>query len=279
RTATPPGCGGGGTTPASGTPASGSACGTSSTGCASSRWSRPSPTGESTAGSLGRRPAELVRPASEARVAKFSIQESRDRLAGPNGGADIALKQDFEESKAVKGLGSSAGSFLNEAVECLLVGLEDLGTQLLHKARRWLQVAIKTAEVPRRYVRHRTEAHRFEDLALCNWLLEDAHDQDSLSRAAAHQEQLLAAAPAEPLPGALVGAFQVFLDAGEHAKIVRLCEQHDLFPLPEDLDGCAISPDIGVMCRILAQHRLCLGFPDKHLKAALTSFLPAAIGR
>jgi hypothetical protein len=210
-------------------------------------------------------------------MSNFSREETRERLARPTGTVALSLKQDFQGSRAVNGLASSAAHFLNEAIECLLAGLDGPAGELLHKAQHWLQTAIETREVPRRYVPDRTEQERYAHLALCNWLLRNRHDRESLEQAVVHIERELGAVPNRHLRGALVWAFQVYLEAGEYSRIIRLCEQHDFFPLPTDLASCDIGQDTGTMCRILAHHRLGLGYPEEYVTTALNFFLPPAI--
>ena len=210
-------------------------------------------------------------------MTQFSKQDSQERLSGPGGAVAIALQQDFQRSKTRNGLANSASFFLKRAVECILVDLDGAADELLNKAKHWLQVAIEVSEMPERYVPNRTEQRRHADLALCHWLLYNRHDRENLEHAVLHLERYVGSVPAPSLEGRLVLAFQIFLEAGEYSRIVKLCEQHHVFPIPTDLVSCDIGHSTGVMCRMLAQHRLGLACPEEFVTAAVNSFLPAAI--
>ncbi|HEY5411637.1 MAG TPA: hypothetical protein VIJ94_13025 [Caulobacteraceae bacterium] len=88
------------------------------------------------------------------------------------------LQRSFNETAKEQVLGNWASSYLELAVECLLVGYVDAADQILNRARDWLQIAIKSNERPHDYASGSTEARRSLDLALCNWLLFDQHDAE-----------------------------------------------------------------------------------------------------
>jgi hypothetical protein len=202
-------------------------------------------------------------------MSRFSVEQSRNRLTGPAGAVASTLKRSLREVQRSNGVTSSAQIFLARGVECVLVGLDGLADKVLRKTRTWLRAAIKSSEVPRQYTPGATEGQRYADLAMCTWLLESRQDQDSLNRALDHFEQGLAAEPAEELPDSLALMFQVCLEATDYTRIIRLCEQYDLFPLPPADELGELYLDSGEMCHILAHHRLGLGYTEAEVSTAL----------
>lgn len=100
---------------------------------------------------------------------EFSLAEARAELQGPVGAA-FDLESSFEEAAAVGGLASSASAFVNSAIKCFLVGLDEPGRLLVYKAISWFSTAISNQERPRRYFEGSTEADRLYGLALAKWL-------------------------------------------------------------------------------------------------------------
>jgi hypothetical protein len=206
---------------------------------------------------------------------KEFIERSRDLLTSPVG-YPMLLEEDLEEARAKHVLTNYADAMLNAAVRCLLVGLDAPGEQLLVKAASWLQLAIESSEKQYDHNPDRNEANRFGDLALCNWLLHNKHDRDNLHQAVVHLERYLAGVPEEHLVAALSKAFLIYLDAGEHSRIITWCEGHGLFPLSdamEDVELDAMEAG-GMMARVLALRRLGSGPPQAVVDAMLRTFLP-----
>jgi hypothetical protein len=93
-------------------------------------------------------------------MSSFSVERSRDRLAGPMGAVAFTLKRNLREVQRSNGVTSSASTFLAKGVECVLVGLDDLADKVLEKTRTWLRAAIDSSEVPRNYTPGTTEGQR-----------------------------------------------------------------------------------------------------------------------
>ena len=118
----------------------------------------------------------------------FDPSHAMKLLLDPVGGYEWSLKRSMEESKARGGLGNSAHLYLGQAIECLLVGFDEPAELLLKKATEWVQLAITSDEHPERYFPGATEASRYQTLALCNWLISDEHDLESLGQFVARED-------------------------------------------------------------------------------------------
>src|SRR5438105_4143343 len=137
-------------------------------------------------------------------MSRFDPAHERQILLG-DCGYEFDLARDIEQSKAVGGRGSSADAFLGTAIRCLLCGLAEPASQLLKKAKQWVTAALAECEIPKRYLQCiRDEpyildgetAHRYQTLALCNWLLYDRHDVESFRQFVEHEDCFLASSPA-----------------------------------------------------------------------------------
>jgi hypothetical protein len=69
----------------------------------------------------------------------FDPADERRLLDGKVGYA-WCLGHSFEESRDVGGLASSAGFYLNKAIQCFLVGYDEPANALLARAHEWLAV-------------------------------------------------------------------------------------------------------------------------------------------
>jgi len=67
----------------------------------------------------------------------FDPAEERRQLDG-DVGYRVVLDFDFEESRSVGGLASSASAYLIDAIYALLVGYDDPAQQLLKRAFDWV---------------------------------------------------------------------------------------------------------------------------------------------
>ena len=74
--------------------------------------------------------------------------------------------------------------------------------------------AIRIKERPKPYTPDWVEAHRYFDLALCNWLLNSEHDEESLARGVHHQKKDLERKRNKEFP------YLEFLDAEAYQDIM-----------------------------------------------------------
>ena len=149
----------------------------------------------------------------------FDVTKAREQLHGPIG-TRYYLDQVLEDVAALNGVTGTSDGMLGQGTRCLLVGYDDAGRELLAKTIEWLQFAISHQEVPRHYFHGGTEASRYENLALCNWLLHDRHDQESLARAV-HWQNVYYEESGIDKQGLSI-ALPTYVDAGEYRQAVEL---------------------------------------------------------
>jgi hypothetical protein len=157
---------------------------------------------------------------------------------------------------------------LNLGAECVLVGLDDLADQVLQKARTWLTAAIELPEETSWAFGH-PQGRRFADLALCNWLVDNRHDAASLGRAIEFLETGLATNSGDDNSRSIAFGklMWVCLDAGDHARIERLCEQYGANPPPPANRLVEVEAKGGIFCRVLARHKLGLDYTVEEIAA------------
>jgi len=198
----------------------------------------------------------------------FDPAEERRQLDG-DVGYRVVLDFDFEESRSVGGLASSASAYLIDAIYALLVGYDDPAQQLLKRAFDWVTIAIKEGETPRDYGPDGTEALRYGTLAMCNWLLHGIHDGDSLRRSVEHEERFLMRerlgrdrtnVSLTALSYVDAGAYQVALERLAAAR----------FSAPKFQN--AIRSE-GQMCYVICRHRLGLEYTEAQVASATERFL------
>jgi hypothetical protein len=180
------------------------------------------------------------------------------------------LRHDFEQAKSVGGLATSAHAFLGTATKCTLVGLYKPAIQLLQKASIWLRHAISHNERPQRYFLDGTEAQRFHDLAICNWLLHGQHDEQNLDQFVRHEDIYLNNSGAWrdrvnmslTLPG--------YVNAGAYQEVLDWFARTPRSRSPKDL-GCI--RDEGQMSYVICRFRLGLEYSDSEVAFATDKFL------
>lgn len=121
---------------------------------------------------------------------RFNPKIKREILLGSSG-YKLDLSSSLSDAERVKGLTSGGKSFIETAIQCFLVGLNEPGFQLLKKASDWLDIAIGNNEIPKRYFPYGTEAARYYCKAIVNWLLNGVHDKESLRYCIENQNQYL----------------------------------------------------------------------------------------
>jgi|SRR5215471_1215792 len=198
----------------------------------------------------------------------FDPAEERRQLDG-DVGYRVVLDFDFEESRSVGGLASSASAYLVDAIYALLVGYDDPGHQLLKRAFEWVTIAIKEGETPRDYGPDGTEALRYGTLAMCNWLLHGIHDADSLRRSVEHEERFLMRERLDQDRANVSLTALSYVDAGAYqVALERLAAAR--FSAPTFLNAIRGEAQ---MCCVICCHRLGLDYTEDEVSSATERFL------
>lgn len=212
------------------------------------------------------------------RSASFDPAQKREILLR-NSGIKLVLSADIEQSRSVGGVGNSAWAFLRTAVACLLVSLNEAAEQVLEQSRRWVLESIATNERPpdnppgatAMYFPGGSEAMRFKTLALCNWLIENQHDQDSLEQSIENEMRYLEDNPSHARDGVNLGlTLPTFLDARAFERVIDLVERGRNFKTITDPPKARSA--VGV-CYVLARHQLHGEFAEQDVRRALEKFL------
>lgn len=178
----------------------------------------------------------------------FSLTKIRQQLDSEIGIANY-LGKSLEEFTAINAVMPMSCALLGEGVRCILVGYDDAGHELLAKAKEWLEYAVSIEEKPRIYFRGGTEAGRFSYLALCTWLVEDVHDEESLLKEVEWQN--LSFSEDRIVKGELNLALPSYVDAGEFRQAVELFESK--FKAPKSLKSIRSE---GAMAYVIAKAKL-----------------------
>jgi hypothetical protein len=180
--------------------------------------------------------------------------------------SDLSAK--FDEVHSKRALTGYAHSMVNMGVQCLLVGFDEPGYQLLEKGRSWLRVAIDEHEIPRGYFQYATEARRLWEFSLCGWLLDGKHDVLSLKLAVDLREQYYR--PQRPDKMELGLALPTYLEAGEYEVGIKRYETIRGMAPPES-PRKALGE--GRMAYVMCLHREQGLYDAKEVERALRRFL------
>lgn len=183
------------------------------------------------------------------------------------------LTFDFEKAKNAGGLASSASAYINMAVKCILVGYDAPADQLLHRAFDWLTVAIKEHEKPPAYGADGTEAERFFNLAMCNWLLHGKHDAESLNRFVEHEDRFLLSSKMWREKTNVSLTLVNYVDAGANEKVLEWFGKAAL-SIPKS--SGAVRNE-GQMCYIISRHRLGQKYLEIEIESAIEKFLKRSV--
>jgi hypothetical protein len=91
---------------------------------------------------------------------KVTMDALKQELCGDLG-YQLDLESSFDQAQQLNGLGTSAHSFINTAVKCYIVGLQEPAAALIDKASDWLCYAVECNERPIRYFPCGTESQRY----------------------------------------------------------------------------------------------------------------------
>lgn len=184
------------------------------------------------------------------------------------------LEGDIDESRQENALNVRGTSTINQGLQCLFVGLEEPGRQLLELAERLIAEAIATGEAERRGDYHDELMTGYHSLALCRWALNGRDDEESLAKEVEHSKLYWAEQTikrdAETLDIELPG----YLNAGDPAYVIEVAEASRKVKEPKSLNTVR-SPR--VMAYLLAKHQLAGNEVGEPLHKASEKFLDRSI--
>jgi hypothetical protein len=180
-----------------------------------------------------------------------------------------SLTRSFEKSKSLGGLASSANAYLNMAVKCLLVGYDEPAEALVRRAFDWMTIAIRDQERPRTYVPDGTEAQRYIDLALCNWLMRGVHDTENFGLYVEHRERFFAGSDLSSNKSEISLTLPKYVDASAYQEALERFAHAHLSP-PESLSSIRNE---GQMCYALCRNKINGEYPSAELRSSIEIFL------
>jgi hypothetical protein len=175
---------------------------------------------------------------------------------------------DFPKTLEDHSLGGYGQEMLTTATECLLVGIYDVGRELLLKARTFLQAACERHEIPRVYGKGFTESERMSEFALCLWLMHGRHDEKSWNEAAEWRDVWFEESPNDGKRDIQL-ALTEYLDAGQYERVVERFEWAEA-KKPASLRHIRGE---GSMSYVIARQRLGLEYTREEVDAATQTFL------
>ena len=177
---------------------------------------------------------------------------------------------DALSDNALHGHGSG---ILGDALRCYIVGLFDIGRELVLKARCYLRMAIEEQEVSPRYLRGSSEALRLNDFAMCTWLIEERSDLPNLKEAVRWSEIWFADEPGKPNKTEVQLSLAHYLDAEEYQALVERYESAGL-KKPKSLRHIQGE---GTMAYVIARQRLGLDYTPGEIEVAIDTFFKRKI--
>lgn len=202
----------------------------------------------------------------------FDPSEERALLDGVTG-YRWYLKQPLATATKEEVVGHWASTYLKLAVRCLIVGYNDAANEILDRAQNWSRIAVKSAERPHDYFEGFTEAGRYLDLALCNWLLFDQHDVDDYRLFLQIYDALLENPKRAGDKGELSLVLPRYVDAGAYRLALSRYAGAGMQP-PASLDRVVTE---GQMCYVLSRFHLGEEYSAAEVGKALRRFLNRAV--
>lgn len=198
-------------------------------------------------------------------MAKFNPTTARELLLGPVG-IGYELNADFDSVRAKHSLNAYADSFVDKAIECILVRFDQPAVWLLEKAKKWLLAGIEARENPY----HAADggwAMQHESLAQCNWLLTGVHDVESLHQAVASEDRHRSAMPWDEEE--IEVCLPLYYESREHVRVCDIFESvlGKFQPNLSDIQG------EGSMVYVMSLHQLGRRYTDDEIQAATQRFL------
>ena len=187
-------------------------------------------------------------------------------------GIAMNLDADFDQIRNDRSLTGYGEAMISQGIECLLVGLDDAGNQVLERGVQWLTVANEEKEMPRIYFPNATEAARYFAVGLGNWLLHDIHDCNAFDKFTWHYDQYFSVQKTLDRKECS-SALPEYVAAGMYQRAINLFESIPGAKKPVDLRNLS-APGISYA---VAVHRLRLQYPEDELRQATQLFLSREI--
>jgi hypothetical protein len=203
----------------------------------------------------------------------FDPQECRKRLHNDVGGYAWTLRRSVEKIASDSALGSYASFDLEMAIECLLVRYDRPALQLLNRARSWLMLAFANNERPNVYSKGGTEAHWHLDLALCNWLLGNQHDEENFRLYVQNEEYHLSNTHLAQDKREISFVLPHYVDAGAYREALARYDGAGLAP-PTGLGAIRTE---GQMSYVLCRQQLGEDYEPAGVEAATDRFLSRSL--
>jgi hypothetical protein len=185
---------------------------------------------------------------------------------------EYCRNREFSDVLENRAFAGSADTILTTAIECLLVGLFDVGKELLLKARIFLWAAIERNEIPRVYGKGLTECQRMTNYALCLWLMYGRHDEKSWKAAAEWTDVWFQESP-KTAKRDIQFALTEYLEAGQYERVIERFEWAGA-KKPASLRHIRSE---GSMCYVIARQRLGLEYTREEIDAATETFLKRSV--
>jgi hypothetical protein len=202
----------------------------------------------------------------------FDPIKTREHLLASYGVA-MNLTAEFDPIQKDRSLTGYGEAMINQGIECLLVGLDDLGYQVLERGVRWLSIANEEREIPHIYFPDTTEAARYFAVGLGNWLLHGLHDWNAFDKFARHYDQYFSRQ--NVLDCAELGlVLPEYVAARACERAIDLFERTSALKMPRSLNNIRSAP---CMSYVVAIHRLGRQYTENDLRQALQSFLSQEI--
>ncbi len=186
--------------------------------------------------------------------------------------------QDGTKLRDSNGLWFSGDALVSAAVQCVMVGMRSEAEQALNEAHSLLSEAIEREEKPNVYFPYLSESQLHFDLAICNWLLHDNHDDYNFGRYVAYMDEYLKStkAPKRDFDDIL----PEYLAARQFARILEIYVAAFKRPLPNPLRATPGSAPMAAMIAAFRQSKLCTtGLILDKLTVFLQRFLPTTFPR
>jgi hypothetical protein len=200
---------------------------------------------------------------------RFDPDREKSLLLG-DCGIEFYLGMDIEEAKAVGGLASSADGYLQMAIQCFLVGMDEPAVRLLQKAHQWLVIAIAEKEKPQRYAPDGTEALRLHNLAICRWLLHAEHDAESFQQVVQHEDRFLASSGLWKNRVEVSLALPAYVDGGAFQRALEIFDGTAGLSAPETPRQAKSEAQ---MAYVLCRQHLDKPYGESEISSAARNFL------
>lgn len=187
-------------------------------------------------------------------------------------GIQRSRSQSLEAASSKGAVTSTVRGILYDAMRCVIVGFDYEARELLGKAVEWLGYAIEAGEKP--YFQYGTEALRHENLAICNWLLTNEHDQRNLNEAVRYEELYENSTKPDKVAASIV--LPVYIDARHYTEALVLFEKYWGQKRPANVKRMTGE---GGMSYIIAASKLRNEYTAEQVHLAGESFLRANMAK